>query len=108
MTALSVPPVTLLLVRSLPLDDPGTPPLSGPTALLWWLAGRQWGILLTAVGLGILQFAAQAFTPFVVGRAIDDGLAAAASARTSGARAARCWRSARSSSRRPRSATGTT
>ena len=61
-------------MRSLPLDDPGTPPLSGPTALLWWLARRQWGILLTAVGLGMLQFAAQAFTPFVVGRAIDDGL----------------------------------
>ena len=62
-------------MRSLPLDDPGTPPLSGPTALLWWLARRQWGILLTALGLGILQFAAQAFTPYVVGGAIDDGLA---------------------------------
>jgi ABC-type multidrug transport system fused ATPase/permease subunit len=65
----------LLLVRSLPLDDPGTPPLSGPTALLWWLARRQWGILLTAVGLGIVQFACQAVTPYVVGGAIDDGLA---------------------------------
>ncbi|MBO3083627.1 ABC transporter ATP-binding protein [Cellulomonas fengjieae] len=61
-------------MRSLPLDDPGTPPLSGPVALLWWLARRQWGILLTAVGLGIVQFASQAFTPYVVGRAIDDGL----------------------------------
>ncbi|WP_421734660.1 ABC transporter ATP-binding protein [Cellulomonas sp.] len=62
-------------MRSLPLDDPGTPPLSGPTALLCWLARRQWGILLTAVGLGITMFACQAFTPYVVGRAIDDGLA---------------------------------
>ncbi|WP_315095304.1 ABC transporter ATP-binding protein [uncultured Cellulomonas sp.] len=61
-------------MRSLPLDDPGTPPLSGPAALLWWLARRQWGILLTSVGLGIAMFAAQAFTPYVVGRAIDGGL----------------------------------
>lgn len=61
-------------MRSLPLDDPGTPPLSGPTALLWWLARRQWGILLTAVGLGVVMFGCQALTPYVVGHAIDDGL----------------------------------
>lgn len=61
-------------MRSLPLDDPGTPPLSGPSALLWWLARRQWGILLVAVLLGITMFACQAFTPFIVGRAVDDGL----------------------------------
>jgi ABC-type multidrug transport system fused ATPase/permease subunit len=61
-------------VRSLPLADPGTPPLSGPWALLWWLARRQWGILLVAVLLGVTMFACQAFTPFVVGNAIDGGL----------------------------------
>lgn len=61
-------------MRSLPLADPGNPPLSGPSALLWWLARRQWGILLVAVLLGVTMFAAQAFTPFVVGNAVDDGL----------------------------------
>ncbi|WP_426592967.1 ABC transporter ATP-binding protein [Cellulomonas sp. McL0617] len=61
-------------MRSLPLADPGTPPLSGPWALLWWLARRQWGILLVAVLLGITLFACQAVTPFVVGRAVDGGL----------------------------------
>jgi len=61
-------------VRSLPLVDPGTPPLSGPTALLWWLARRQWGILLVAVLIGITLFACQAITPYIVGQAVDDGL----------------------------------
>lgn len=61
-------------MRSLPLADPGTPPLSGPWALLWWLARRQWGILLVAVLLGITLFACQAVTPFVVGRAVNGGL----------------------------------
>jgi ABC-type multidrug transport system fused ATPase/permease subunit len=61
-------------VRSLPLDDPGTPPLTGPLALLWWLARRQWGILLVAVALGIVVFACQALLPALTGRAIDDGL----------------------------------
>ncbi len=61
-------------MRSLPLADPGTPPLSGSWALLWWLARKQWGILLVAVLLGITLFASQAVTPYVVGTAVDDGL----------------------------------
>jgi ABC-type multidrug transport system fused ATPase/permease subunit len=61
-------------VRSLPLDDPGTPPLSGPVRYLWWLACRQWGILAVAVLLGTVLFAAQATLPFLTGRAIDSGL----------------------------------
>ncbi|WP_034610150.1 ABC transporter ATP-binding protein [Cellulomonas sp. URHD0024] len=61
-------------MRSLPLADPGTPPTSGPWALLWWLARRQWGILLVAVLLGVTVFASQAVTPYIVGRAVDDGL----------------------------------
>ncbi|MGY4643342.1 ABC transporter ATP-binding protein [Cellulomonas sp. URHB0016] len=62
-------------MRSLPLDDPGTPPLTGPVALLWWLARRQWGILLVAVALGVVVFTCQALLPALTGRAIDDGLA---------------------------------
>lgn len=61
-------------MRSLPLADPGTPPLRGPAAYLGWLARRQWGILLAAVACGVVQFACQAFLPYLTGRAIDDGL----------------------------------
>jgi ABC-type multidrug transport system fused ATPase/permease subunit len=61
-------------VRSLPLADPGTPPLRGPLTYLGWLARRQWGILLAAVACGVVQFACQAFLPYLTGRAIDDGL----------------------------------
>ncbi|MBO0920589.1 ABC transporter ATP-binding protein [Cellulomonas sp. zg-ZUI222] len=61
-------------MRSLPLADPGTPPLRGPAAYLGWLARRQWGILLAAVTCGVVQFACQAFLPYLTGRAIDDGL----------------------------------
>lgn len=61
-------------MRSLPLDDPGTPPLSGPVRYLWWLACRQWGILLVAVLLGIVMFTCQAALPYLTGHAIDSGL----------------------------------
>ncbi|MDC7120644.1 ABC transporter ATP-binding protein/permease [Cellulomonas fimi] len=61
-------------MRSLPLPDPGTPPLTGPVAYLWWLARRQWGILTVAVLLGIVLFACQALLPYLTGRAIDGGL----------------------------------
>ncbi|MDM7831946.1 ABC transporter ATP-binding protein [Cellulomonas edaphi] len=62
-------------MRSLPLDDPGTPPLSGPIAYLWWLARKQWGILVVAVLLGTVLFACQAALPYLTGHAIDSGLA---------------------------------
>lgn len=61
-------------MRQLPLADPGTPPLRGPLTYLWWLARRQWGILLGAVTCGVVMFACQAFLPYLTGRAIDDGL----------------------------------
>ena len=65
----------MTLVRSLPLDHPGTPPLTGPAAYLAWLARRQWGVLATSIALGMVGFAAQAMTPALVGRAVDAGLA---------------------------------
>ncbi len=61
-------------MRSLPLTDPGTPPLRGPVTYLWWLARRQWGVLLAAVACGVVMFGAQATLPYLTGRAIDDGL----------------------------------
>jgi len=62
-------------VRSLPLADPGTPPTSGPGRLLWWFARRQWGIQTTGLALGITLMGCQALLPYLVGHAIDGGLA---------------------------------
>lgn len=62
-------------VRSLPLTDPGTPPLTGPVAYLVWQARRQWGILTVGALLGVLMFSCQAALPYVTGHAIDSGLA---------------------------------
>ncbi len=62
-------------MRSLPLDDPGTPPTTGPAALLWWFTRRQWGIQSVAVLLGIVLMGTQAMGPYLVGRAVDSGLA---------------------------------
>lgn len=62
-------------VRSLPLTDPGTPPLTGPVAYLAWQARRQWGILTVSALLGVLMFSCQAALPYVTGHAIDSGLA---------------------------------
>lgn len=61
-------------MRSLPLADPGTPPLRGPVSYLGWVARRQWGVLTAAVVCGVVQFGCQAFLPYLTGRAIDDGL----------------------------------
>ncbi|UJP39720.1 ABC transporter ATP-binding protein [Cellulomonas palmilytica] len=61
-------------MRSLPLTDPGTPPLTGPVAYLAWQARRQWGILTVGALLGILMFSCQAALPYVTGHAIDSGL----------------------------------
>ncbi len=62
-------------MRSLPLDDPGTPPTTGPAGLLWWFARRQWGIQTVAVLLGVVQMGAHSVGPYLLGRAVDDGLA---------------------------------
>lgn len=61
-------------MRPLPLPDPGTPDLRGPTRYLLWLARRQWSVLTAAVLLGLANFACQALQPYVLGRALDEGL----------------------------------
>jgi ABC-type multidrug transport system fused ATPase/permease subunit len=61
-------------VRSLPLPDPGRPPLTSPAAYLAWQARRQRGVLAAAVTCGILTFLAQALMPYVLGHALDEGL----------------------------------
>ena len=42
-------------MRSLPLADPGTPPLTSPLAFLLWQARAQWGILLAAIAVGVIM-----------------------------------------------------
>lgn len=61
-------------MRTLPLADPGTPDLRGPDRFLWWLARRQWGVLLGTLVVGILSFTCQAINPYLIGHAIDNGL----------------------------------
>lgn len=64
----------LVPVRSLPVDDVGTPDLRSPARLLLWQAGQQRGVLTLAVVCGVLTFGAQVVMPYVVGAALDSGL----------------------------------
>lgn len=61
-------------MRPLPEADPGTPPLTTPMAYLLWQARRQSGVLAAAVVFGVVGAICQAALPYVLGRAIDDGL----------------------------------
>ncbi len=66
-------------MHTLPHDHPGHPGPAGsrtPGAFLWWLARRQWPTLLGGMAFGILWMSSQAVMPFVIGRAIDRGVAA--------------------------------
>ncbi|MGW6129363.1 ABC transporter transmembrane domain-containing protein [Cellulomonas sp. NPDC055163] len=67
-------------MRTLPLPDPGTPPLGSPRALLVWQARRQLPLLLGAVAVGVVGNLAAAGMPYVLGRIIDGGLSAGLSA----------------------------
>ena len=65
-------------VHTLPHDHPGHPGQRGsrtPGAFLWWLARQQWPTLLGGMVFGILWMSSQAVMPFVIGRAIDRGVA---------------------------------
>ncbi|GAA1342426.1 ABC transporter ATP-binding protein [Arthrobacter roseus] len=62
------------LVRSYPYPDPGKPVLTSPARYLLWLASHQKSTLLIGTGFGIVWMLTQAFVPFVIGRAIDDGI----------------------------------
>jgi len=66
---------TVLVVRSLPFADPGTPPLRGPLTLLLWLARKQARVLLVAVAFGVLGFTCSAFQPYLLGKIIDSASA---------------------------------
>jgi ABC-type multidrug transport system fused ATPase/permease subunit len=63
------------VVRRLPLEDPGTADHRSPGRFLLWIAKGQWHTLLGGALFGILWMSSQAVMPFVIGRAIDRGVA---------------------------------
>lgn len=60
---------------SLPLDHPGVADHRSPGRFLWWLAKGQWRTLAAGMAFGIVWMSSQAFTPMVIGLAIDRGVA---------------------------------
>ncbi|GAA2795151.1 ABC transporter ATP-binding protein [Kribbella solani] len=63
-------------MRHLPLADPGVPNHRSPARYLWWVARGQSRTLAGGMAFGILWMGAQAFIPAILGRAIDEGVAA--------------------------------
>jgi len=63
-------------VRVLPLENPGTADHRSAGSFLWWMAKGQWHTLAMGMVFGIIWMSAQAVMPAVIGRAIDDGVAA--------------------------------
>ncbi len=63
-------------MRTLPHADPGVPDTRSSGRLLWWLARMQWRTLAGGVFFATVWMLAQAVMPALIGRAIDDGVAA--------------------------------
>ena len=63
-------------MRSFPFHDAGSPDLRSPARFLWWLARAERSTLLAGVVYGSVWTACQALTPFVLGRAVDQGIVA--------------------------------
>lgn len=68
-------------MHELPHDHPGTPAHGSPGGFLWWMAGKQWRTLAGGMCFGIIWMSAQAVMPAVIGKAIDEGVAAKDSTR---------------------------
>lgn len=58
------------------MTDPGEPVVRSPTRFLLWLARKQWTSILIAIAFGTVWMLAQALTPYVLGKGIDEGVAA--------------------------------
>jgi ABC-type multidrug transport system fused ATPase/permease subunit len=63
-------------MRQLPVADPGVPDHRSPARYLVWVARRQARTLAGGMTFGIVWMASQAFIPAILGRAIDEGIAA--------------------------------
>lgn len=62
-------------MRAFPLADPGDPEIGSPFRFLIWIAKNQRATLLGGMAFGIVWMCGQAAAPFVVGKAIDNGVA---------------------------------
>jgi ABC-type multidrug transport system fused ATPase/permease subunit len=63
-------------VPQLPHRDPGVPDIRGPMFYLWWLTRRQpWRVLRGSL-IGTAWMVGLAVRPYLIARAIDDGLRA--------------------------------
>ncbi|MGW0827683.1 ABC transporter transmembrane domain-containing protein [Streptomyces sp. NPDC002845] len=57
-----------------PYEEPGTPDSRGGGRYLWWLVARQPGRSLAGAVLGTVWLVLMALSPYLLARAIDDGL----------------------------------
>ena len=62
-------------MRDLPPPDPGSPDDRSATRYLGWLARQAWVSVSAAIFFAVVWMVCQAFTPAVIGKAIDAGLA---------------------------------
>ncbi|NUT36213.1 MAG: ABC transporter ATP-binding protein [Hamadaea sp.] len=60
----------------LPHRDPGIPDTRGPVRYLWWLVVKQWPRALRGAAVGTAWMIGLAIRPYLIARAIDDGLRA--------------------------------
>ncbi len=63
-------------MRSLPLSDPGQPDLRSPGRFLLRVAALQRWTILGGITFGVVWMGCQALVPYVLGRAVDEGVAA--------------------------------
>jgi ABC-type multidrug transport system fused ATPase/permease subunit len=63
-------------MRHLPVPDPGLPEHASPRRYLMWIARTQRRAVLGGIILGIVWMVSQALMPFVIGRAVDEGITA--------------------------------
>ncbi|MFC7613953.1 ABC transporter transmembrane domain-containing protein [Actinokineospora soli] len=62
--------------RRVPYADPGRPDTRGPGGFLWWLVVAQWRQTTAGAVLGSLWMCGLILPPYLVARAVDDGIAA--------------------------------
>jgi ABC-type multidrug transport system fused ATPase/permease subunit len=63
-------------MRDLPVPDPGTPDHASPLRFLTWIARVQFRSLAAGAAYGIVWMLSQSLMPYVIGRAIDQGVVA--------------------------------
>ena len=63
-------------MRKLPVADPGTPDARSPARYLWWVVCQQKLIMVASMVFGTIWMVAQALMPAIIGKAIDEGVAA--------------------------------